>query len=352
MHKSQPNLPLPSGTMLGICCAVVLTHLAVLQAVPATLGLANVPLARPLVLRSITLAATRPAAPAPTQTAAAPQPAPKPRPVTVQPVSPPPAAEVSGPAVPTEIVESTSTATVSITPVLTETTTVAAPEAAASAAPLAVAPVTLPGSARVKYDVVARAKGLQYQADAELLWRHDGKQYEARLEVSALLLGARTQTSQGTLGAAGLAPVRFSNKSRSEQAAHFDYNNARVRFSANTPDAPLQPGAQDRLSVVLQLAALLAGEPARYPTGSRITLQTVGPRDADSWVFVVEPAELLNLPGGELTTIKLTRQPRREFDIKVELWLAPAQNYLPVRTLLTQSNGDFVDQLWHSTSAP
>jgi len=192
---------------------------------------------------------------------------------------------------------------------------------------------------------------LQYPASAELLWRHDGAGYEARLEVSALFLGARIQTSQGSIASHGLAPKRFSNKSRSEQAAHFDYDNARVRFSANTPDAALQPGAQDRLSVVLQLAALLAGEPTRYPPGSRITLQTVGPRDADTWVFIVGPAELLNLPGGELATIKLTRQPRREFDIKVELWLAPAQNYLPVRTLLTQSNGDFVDQQWRSTSA-
>jgi acyl-CoA hydrolase len=54
--------------------------------------------------------------------------------------------------------------------------------------------------------------------------------------------------------------------------------------------------------------------------------------------------ETLTLPFGILSTIKLSRQPRREFDQKVEIWYAPSLGYLPVRSKITQHNGDFVDQ--------
>ncbi|MBW8721811.1 MAG: DUF3108 domain-containing protein, partial [Polaromonas sp.] len=66
--------------------------------------------------------------------------------------------------------------------------------------------------------------------------------------------------------------------------------------------------------------------------------------DADTWTFRVEAEETLALPFGELATVKLARQPRREFDQKVEIWYAPSLGYLPVRNKITQSNGDFVDQ--------
>ena len=39
-----------------------------------------------------------------------------------------------------------------------------------------------------------------------------------------------------------------------------------------------------------------------------------------------------------------SRAPRRPFDTRLELWIAPSMNYLPVRIRVTQSNGDFVDQ--------
>jgi hypothetical protein len=106
---------------------------------------------------------------------------------------------------------------------------------------------------------------------------------------------------------------------------------------------PLLAGAQDRMSVMMQLGGLLAASPGRYPAGTRISVQTVGPRDADVWVFVVGDEEKVSLPAGEYVTRKLTRNPRREFDRKLELWLAPAYGYLPVRIRQTEPNGDFAD---------
>jgi hypothetical protein len=211
---------------------------------------------------------------------------------------------------------------------------------------------SVPGSLRLDYQLYGEVRALPYTADAELLWAHDGTAYEAQLEISAFLLGSRRQTSRGLLTPQGLQPKRFGDKVRSEVAAHFEYDKGKVIFSANTPEAPLQPGAQDQLSIFIQLASLLAAEPQRYPRGSAIELQAVGARESDSWRFVVDGEEQLNLPGGEQATVKLTRAPRQPHELTVGLWLAPALGYLPVRIKLTQDNGDFVDMQWRSSAPP
>ena len=212
--------------------------------------------------------------------------------------------------------------------------------------------VRIPAPARLTFDVDGQAKKFTYQARAELLWQHDGSHYEARQEISAFLIGSRTQRSVGQITAQGLLPERFSDRSRSEQAAHFDYAQGRVTFSANTPQAAVVAGAQDRLSVFIQLGALLAGNPARFVPGTQLTLTTVSARSADRWTFTVEGPETLELPMGPTPTIKLQRLPRKDYDQKAELWVAPTLGYLPVRIQLTQANGDFADLQLRSSSAP
>jgi hypothetical protein len=209
-----------------------------------------------------------------------------------------------------------------------------------------------PESALLKYQVLGQAKGLNYWASAELAWQQDGQTYDSRLTVSAFLLGSRTQTSKGTLGPEGLMPTRFGDKNRSELAAHFQRDKGIISFSANSPDAPLLKGAQDRLSVVIQIGSLLAGDPARFPLGTMLSFQTVSQREAEVWHFLVEKEELLQLPFGEINAIKLNRKPRREFDQQIELWFAPTLGYLPVRLRITNANGDFVDQLLNKAEKP
>lgn len=206
----------------------------------------------------------------------------------------------------------------------------------------------VPGSIIARYTVKGEAKGLPYSASGQLSWSHDGSQYEARLKITALL-GSREQVSTGRLGADGLAPVRFGDLSRTEQAAHFRRDKGVISFSNNAPDAALQAGAQDRLSVLLQLGAMLAADPQRYLAGTRIDVQTAGARDADIWSFTVAGPQDLQLQDRTMGTIKLERAARHENDQKVELWVGPDMDYLPVRVRLTQPGGDFVDMLWSGT---
>ena len=212
--------------------------------------------------------------------------------------------------------------------------------------------LSIPSSVRLTYKMTGLSRGLNYHANGELNWRREANRYESSMVVSAFLLGSRSMTSVGEVTADGLAPKRFGDKARSELAAHFDADKGKITFSANRPELPWQRGAQDRLSVFFQLAGLLAGQAGAVPTGTRIALYTVGPRDAETWTFIVDSMENLNLPVGDIKALRVTREPLREFDQKIETWFAPSMSYWPVRIKITQSNGDFVDQQLSGSSAP
>ena len=212
--------------------------------------------------------------------------------------------------------------------------------------------VRIPAPVRLGFDVAGQAKGFQYSARAELLWQHDGQQYQARQEISVLFLGSRSQTSVGEITPLGLQPRRFGDRSRSEQAAHFDFAQGRVSFSANTQPATVAPGAQDRLSVFLQLGALLSAAPERFGVGTRISIPTVSARAADTWTFTVEGEETLELPIGTVQAVQLQRLPRRDYDQKAQVWLAPELGYLPVRIRITQTSGDFAELSLRSRAEP
>lgn len=225
--------------------------------------------------------------------------------------------------------------------------------AAAQPEPAKVPPaLSIPSSVRLKYKLTGLSRGLNYHANGELNWLREANRYESSMVVSAFLLGSRSMTSVGEVTADGLAPKCFGDKARNELAVHFDADKGKITFSANRPELPWQRGAQDRLSVFFQLAGLLGGQADGVPTGTRIALYTVGPRDAETWTFIVENMDNLSLPMGEIKALRLTREPKREFDQKIETWFAPSMSYWPVRIKITQSNGDFVDQQLSGTSAP
>ena len=201
-----------------------------------------------------------------------------------------------------------------------------------------------PASAQLSYNVEGKSKDLNYNATGSLDWRNEGRAYSARMEIRVFLLGSRVQTSQGELAVTGLQPERFADKRRSERAAHFDRIENRIRFSNNAMDAELLPGAQDRLSVFLQLAGLLNARPEAFSTGQTIDIPVAGTSDSETWRFQVQELTPLELPAGNLIARHLVREPRQPRDTRVDIWLAPSLGHLPVRIRLTQDSGDVVDQ--------
>lgn len=204
-------------------------------------------------------------------------------------------------------------------------------------------PIRLPASQTLKYAVHGEVKKMAYNVNGQVVWRNDGGSYEARQEVSAFLLGTRSQTSSGKITPNGLAPTRFGDIGKREIAAHLDFDSKIVTFSANTNRYAISAGAQDRVSVLIQLGAMLAAAPDRYPPGTQISFTTVGPRNADRWTFTVGETETLDLPAGQTRAVRLQKLPRHDRDLRADLWLGLDQQYLPVRLRITQSNGDFAE---------
>ena len=384
--------PIPPLVLAALAAVVLLAHGLVVQHTVVALAADAPGMGRVFVTRTVQLQAPAPAA-APVAAPAAPPARPAPARKPAAPPAPAPAADAATSATPTSpppapaeppVVVAQAPAAIASAP---EPAVVAAPTPAATPAPAPEPPVpaaapeppaaaaadvrpaasavastpapapdprvyAVPPSTRLLFDATGMRGSLQYHANGELAWLHDGARYDARLQLSAFLVGSRVLSSTGALTAQGLAPKRYGDKFRSETAAHFERDRGRVVFSTNTPEAVLLPGAQDQLSIFVQLASMLAGEPARYPPGTAIGMQAVGTRIAEPWTFTVDAPETLSLPGGTQQTLRLTRLPRRDFDQKVELWLAPALGYLPARIRITQSNGDFIDQQWRRTDKP
>ncbi|WP_294260256.1 DUF3108 domain-containing protein [uncultured Comamonas sp.] len=218
------------------------------------------------------------------------------------------------------------------------------PAGGAPLPPGSVLPVTLPNSATLEFDASGQVKGFQYSAGAQLQWQHDGQYYQARQSISMFLLGERAQTSEGLITPRGLQPLNFSDKGRKTQSAAFDVASGKARYSGGQTDAAIGDGVQDRLSVFLQLSALMAAGPEKYPPGTLIELTTSSARSAVRWQFRVGASEALELPFGSVMALRLDKLPgKSSSDQRGSVWLAPAMQYLPVRIQLTQGQDDFVD---------
>ena len=284
------------------------------------------------------MAASKPAQPRP---APKPQPTPTPAaaavPVSAQAEAP---AESAAPATTTEATQP-AIAEPPVPPAAQPSGPV--PAQAEAPAPIPIA-LDVPASVNLRFNVSGQQGAVPLQGVmGELTWSQDGHAYDARLTLRFLFKTLRTQHSSGAIGPTGIEPTRFSDTRKTEVASHFVRDQGQIVFSSNAPPVSLMSGAQDRLSVMLQLGALLAGDPARYKVDGAIAVQTVGPRDADIWIFKIGDEEKLDLPTGDRIARKLTRNPRVPFDDTVELWLAPSFGYLPVRIRITQPNGDFAD---------
>lgn len=184
----------------------------------------------------------------------------------------------------------------------------------------------------------------RWTGSGELQWRPNGNSYEARLEGRVAMMKVITLVSRGGFDDAGLAPTRYTDqrRGRGEQAANFQRKAGKITFSGHAVEYPLLEGSQDRLSWMLQLAAIALAEPKRVGPGGRIVLHVVGARgDADVWAFHVEATEEVSTPEGSMKTVKLVREPRKPHDTRVEVWLAPGLHYLPVRAKQTTENSSW-----------
>jgi hypothetical protein len=202
----------------------------------------------------------------------------------------------------------------------------------------------LPPSLSLHYEV---RRG-EASALARLDWSLDGDGHYA-IELRATTDDPATRpkpaaltphwTSRGTLDAAGIAPERFavSRRGRERHAANFQRDAGIVTFAGPGQTWPLVEGAQDRLSWMVQLSAVLQADPALAQAGATVSMVVVGAHgDADVWTFVASGAQTIEGPRGEpVVAVLLQRESRHLHDPQVQVWLAPDMHHLPLRMRLT-----------------
>jgi len=329
-------------TLTLLALAIGLLHLLLLLAVTHTLDWSLQPPTATAPLKTRMIAPAAPVKPAV-------------RPSTAQAKAPvPPAVPLAEP----DTVSVTETATEQALPLAPEPAVTAlaasepAPAASEPAAAQAVVSAStwptmalgvLPPPSLLSYQLTGMDKGFTYHASGELRWQHNPQAYALTLSVKAFLLGSRHWRSHGLINEMGLSPLKFSDSWRGERASHFDREQNRIVFSSNAPVAPLLPGAQDQISLYMQLAAAMAGDPLRYPMGTRLQVQTATLRDAVPWLLILEGQESVTVAGQAVTTTKWVCQPRSQYDAKVEIWLSPNHAWMPARIRITQVSGSYID---------
>jgi hypothetical protein len=217
---------------------------------------------------------------------------------------------------------------------------------------LAQAKFVWPAPVLLNYELSGTSKGVRYTASASISWKQQDNSYQLRHDIQAFLFGKRSQTSAGQMGATGLLPTRFGDQFRQEQAAHFDRAKGLLIYSANTPSQAIEEGAQDRVSLFVQLAAAMAGTPDLRSLGQTLSFQVVSAKQAEVWTFAVLGNEKITTLLGDLDSLKLHRVPRNEYDQKIDMWLSPAHGYLPARLRITQANGDVIEETLKSVGKP
>lgn len=204
----------------------------------------------------------------------------------------------------------------------------------------------LPGGLPARATYVYLTSGSEYKvltAETSIAWSlGDDGRYEARLATVALGITALELQSTGAMRRFGLAPERFTQKRirRPAEAANFDWNERRVTFSARSFERELREGIQDRLSFQFQLMVLAQRLPERFHAGAAIEFPVAGPDGVDTYAFVVGDEETIVTELGEIAARKIER-PRSVggADSRIEVWLAPALQWLPVKLRFTDRRG-------------
>jgi hypothetical protein len=225
------------------------------------------------------------------------------------------------------------------------------PSAGATAAPPSDVPVyatRLPPPVRWAY----RLRRGMVSGTAVLDWqRRDGGGYRLSLEGSVAGVPLFEWVSTGRVDAHGVAPDRLVMRQvgSAARAANFQREAGVITYSARDVEHPLWPGAQDRLSWLVQASGIVAAAPEKFSVpGAQIAYQVTGVRgDVAVWRLDAMGPKTIEVAGGRVQAVLLRREPLKPFDTRGELWLDPQRHHLPVRLTLSTIGraGEVVDSL-------
>lgn len=210
--------------------------------------------------------------------------------------------------------------------------------------------VRLPPSVELQYavrKVDAKTENTTTTAGrGKIRWINQGEHYRIEGDISILFFTLLNFQSEGEVNANGIAPLLYTEKrgTRARTNTHFQRDNKVISFSSSTRQFPRTDDAQDRASILWQLAGIGQGDNENISPATTIDFQVASERAAESWRFLITGIESITLDQGELQTWRFTRIPRPgTFERRLDVWLSPTHNWSPVRIRDTETNGTFTE---------
>jgi hypothetical protein len=205
---------------------------------------------------------------------------------------------------------------------------------------------SVPPSAELEYDTFYN--GVRNQPGT-IHWVSNAQSYEMVVSVPLPFVGPFVFSSRGGIDAFGLSPAQYSEKRgrRAEDIAIFNRTDKKIAFTRTPTTFPLPEGAQDRFSVVMQLASLVRGDPGAYTPGVTRQFFVVDTDSGENWPIETIGDETILAAQGYLQTRHFKRLPRHDGDQRrIDVWLAPSLGWLPARILQTEPNGTQFELVW------
>jgi len=205
---------------------------------------------------------------------------------------------------------------------------------------------SVPPSGELQYDTFYN--GVRNQPGT-IHWSSDGTTYEMVVSVPLPFVGTFSYSSHGHIDAFGLAPDQYIEKRgrRAEDVSIFNRATRQIAFTRTPASLPLTDGAQDRFSMVMQLASLVRGDPDVYKPGVTRQFFVVDNDSGETWPIETIGDETIRTSQGFVSARHFMRLPRREGDRRrIDVWLAPSLGWLPARLVQTEPNGTEIELLW------
>jgi hypothetical protein len=205
-----------------------------------------------------------------------------------------------------------------------------------------------PPSSQLQYRLRADIKGLSVEGQGQIDWHFDARQYRLVFDTSTQLTGQlMSEKSEGAVDRHGLVPANFLLKRMRKEpvAVVFDRRAGLINFAGDTPAHKIQGGEQDRLSVLWQLLSMARARPGSFTPGSTWKFFVAGHRGGESWTFQVKDKQRLRTSLGEIDTLHVVHLPTDPGGGRqVDIWLAPSQEWFPVRLRFTEPGGGAIEQ--------
>lgn len=212
-----------------------------------------------------------------------------------------------------------------------------------------------PIDTRLTYDLGGYYRG-DLHGSATVQWTRDpatqGESYQVRIELNSLI--SAVLTSQGKVRAEGLLPRAYEEKFFGKQRSVTLDDTAVVLTDGTRIPRPQPVGngpdesatVQDAASQFVELGHRFANGRAKLAEGEVVRVWLARPGGLDAWVYDVGPAETLYLPHiGPVQAYHLTPRPQANprGTLVVEMWFAPALQFLPVRIKIMQGKDGHLD---------